>query len=310
MFLSSDNGVTWTSIDSLANKSFTTVATSPGVVLAGTGAGIYVSRDQGSTWSLSDSGLTNLSVTGFAVTGPGIFAGTNGGGVFLSTDNGATWKAMNSGLTNTGITCLEANGQNLYAGTSKGPYLSTTNGASWGSIVTGLSNSAANTLAANGSLLFVGTPNGVYLSIDNGTTWTPLNNGLPAANTNVTSMAILGSDVFAGMSGGGIFRGSLSEITGVQVSHTGVPGGYALSQNYPNPFNPTTVISYRLPEPGVVSLRVYDVLGREVATLVEGRQSVGNHEVEFNGSRFASGVYFYRLISGRFSETKKMLMLK
>jgi hypothetical protein len=100
-------------------------------------------------------------------------------------------------------------------------------------------------------------------------------------------------------------------LTGVGESRSGViPGEYGLGQNYPNPFNPTTTISYQIRSAGGVSLRVYDVLGREVATLVDGYQSAGTHAKTFDGSRLSSGVYFYRLQSGAFVNTKKMVLAK
>jgi hypothetical protein len=86
--------------------------------------------------------------------------------------------------------------------------------------------------------------------------------------------------------------------------------GFSLSQNYPNPFNPTTLIRYRLANNGAVTLRVYDILGRLVKTLVNERQSVGEHLVTFNASNLPSGVYFYHLQAGTFTETKKLTILK
>ena len=85
---------------------------------------------------------------------------------------------------------------------------------------------------------------------------------------------------------------------------------FSLSQNYPNPFNPNTVISFRLPVIGFVTLKVYDILGREVVTLVNEEKPAGEYEVEFDGSALTSGIYFYRLKAGEFSETKKMILLK
>ncbi|MBC8042101.1 MAG: T9SS type A sorting domain-containing protein [Rhizobacter sp.] len=88
------------------------------------------------------------------------------------------------------------------------------------------------------------------------------------------------------------------------------PRGFALKQNYPNPFNPSTTIAYTLANAEQVSLKVYDVLGREVATLVNSKQSAGNYRLPFNASRLASGVYFYRLTAGAQSTVKKMMLLK
>lgn len=89
---------------------------------------------------------------------------------------------------------------------------------------------------------------------------------------------------------------------------------YRLSQNYPNPFNPVTTIGYQLSGASEVSLKVFDMLGREVAALVSGKQSAGNYEVRFDASRLATGIYFYRLtatgVTGNFAETKKMVLVK
>jgi hypothetical protein len=89
-----------------------------------------------------------------------------------------------------------------------------------------------------------------------------------------------------------------------------VPDRFELKQNHPNPFNPTTQIRYSVPVKGYVSLKVYDVLGRQVATLYGGVQIAGEHSATFDGGGFASGVYFYRLSSGELVETKKMLLLR
>ncbi len=99
-------------------------------------------------------------------------------------------------------------------------------------------------------------------------------------------------------------------LSSVDRENTGVPQRLSLGQNYPNPFNPTTVIDYELPAARHVVLRVYDLLGREVATLVDGDQSAGSHSVSFNGARLASGVYLYRLLAGDHVFTKEMMLLK
>ncbi len=99
-------------------------------------------------------------------------------------------------------------------------------------------------------------------------------------------------------------------ITGInQVGNT-VPVEYALSQNYPNPFNPTTKINFALPKSGLVTMKVYDILGKEVATLVNEVKNAGSYTVDFNASSLTSGVYFYKVSVNGFSEVKKMLLLK
>lgn len=90
----------------------------------------------------------------------------------------------------------------------------------------------------------------------------------------------------------------------------GMPKEYSLSQNYPNPFNPTTVIGYQLPVTSKISLKVYDLLGQEVATLFEGVRQPGKYQATFDGSRLASGVYFCRLTANSYMETKKLLLIK
>jgi hypothetical protein len=99
-------------------------------------------------------------------------------------------------------------------------------------------------------------------------------------------------------------------VTGVSNGQNNNPSVYTLKQNYPNPFNPTTVISYGLPKAGNVKLVVYDLLGREVKTLVNEFKSAGSYDVTFDASTLASGVYFYRIESGSFTDTKKLTLIK
>ncbi len=89
-----------------------------------------------------------------------------------------------------------------------------------------------------------------------------------------------------------------------------IPAKYSLSQNYPNPFNPSTIIHYEIPNDGLVTLKIYDDLGREVKTLVNQYQSKGRYDINFNASSLASGIYFYQLHSGNYISTKKLMLLK
>lgn len=89
-----------------------------------------------------------------------------------------------------------------------------------------------------------------------------------------------------------------------------VPKNFDLTQNYPNPFNPTTTIEFSIPREANVSLKIYDVLGKEVATLVNEQRAAGTYILNWNASNFSSGLYFYRLTAGEFTETKKMFLVK
>ncbi len=89
-----------------------------------------------------------------------------------------------------------------------------------------------------------------------------------------------------------------------------MPYKYSLHQNYPNPFNPSTIIEYEIPEVSFVTVKVYDVLGNEVITLVNEEKPAGNHRIQFDGSQLSSGIYFYQLTAGTFVQNKKMILLR
>jgi len=103
--------------------------------------------------------------------------------------------------------------------------------------------------------------------------------------------------------------GPVGHITDVE-SEESLPITFELEQNYPNPFNPSTKIKYSIVALGLVTLKVYDILGKEMMTLVNKEQSTGSYEIEFNASSLPSGVYFYQLKSGSLVQTKKMVLLK
>jgi hypothetical protein len=110
---------------------------------------------------------------------------------------------------------------------------------------------------------------------------------------------------------GAIINGiSYGIIVSKENEVTGNPTEYSLSQNYPNPFNPSTKISWQVPVGSHQTLKIYDVLGNEVATLVDEYKPAGSYEVEWDASGFPSGVYFYQLKAGSFVETKKMILLR
>ena len=165
------------------------------------------------------------------------------------------------------------------------------------------SNVLANTL-------FAASEEGILRSVDFGATWAPYNNALPT--THLTSLLIgpFSDTMFVSTTTHGVLK-VWNYLTGVTETHM-LPGKIGLLQNYPNPFNPSTKIQFTIPEGtyGRTSLRVYDLLGREVATLVNEEMRPGTYERTLDAAGLASGIYFYRLQSGGFVETKKLAVVR
>ena len=104
--------------------------------------------------------------------------------------------------------------------------------------------------------------------------------------------------------------GNILIVSDVEENHSNVPDNFILHQNFPNPFNPSTTISWQSPVSSWQTLKVYDILGNEVATLVNEEKPAGNYEVNFDASGLTSGIYFYQLKVGKFVQTKKMILLR
>lgn len=199
----------------------------------------------------------------------------------------------------------EAGDTSLFAGTqSSGVFLSTNKGISLRAIIVS-PNEAGNIN------MFAGTAGGgVFLSTNKGKSWTTVNSGL--TNTTINALIISDPYLFAA-TGDGIWRRLLSETTttaSVQINTDNRNGVFGLEQNYPNPFNSSTKISYQVPTTENVTLKVYDILGNEVSTLVNEKKLAGIYEVEFNGQGLTAGTYFYNLRAGTSAEIKKMILKK
>jgi len=311
IYISTDDGTNW-NITALTVEyilGFTTIGTN--LFAASKYNGVYLSTDNGTNWNFVNSGLTNTEIRAIYAKGSDLFVGTRGDGVFISTNNGSSWTAINSGLTMKYIYSLVSIGSNLFAGTwNAGVFRTTNNGINWTTANTGLPSSPIYALAASGSNLFAGTyGSGIYLSTNNGDNWSEVNNGLTALSIN--SLAICGSYLYAGGDASGVWRRPLSEmITGIEDEINSLPENISLEQNFPNPFNPSTSIQYAISSRQFVSLKVYDVLGNEVLTLLNEYKPAGKYQTEFNAASLPSGIYFYQLKSGSFIETKKMVLLK
>ncbi len=157
----------------------------------------------------------------------------------------------------------------------------------------------------NNNVKWIGTYEG--FAIFNDTTWQVF------PYTFISDVVNFTKDKYGNMwicGGVGLYVYNPNGVVGVENISSSVPDKFKLHQNYPNPFNPRTVVSFSLPVAGDVSLKVYDVRRREVQTLVNERMSAGTYEAAIDGSGLTSGVYFYKLTTGNFSETKKMILIK
>jgi hypothetical protein len=306
VYLSTNNGSSWfrTSLDFVSVSSITITNST---VLAADYDGVYLSTNNGLNWSKKI--INNLNVHSLTSNEHGVFAGTSWG-VYYSSDNGQTWAV--TPLDSIDIWVVYACGSNIIAGTSiNGVFVSNDNGQTWTN--TSLNYQDIFSVTAVGSNIFVGTwLQGVYLSTDNGLHWNQKNEGL--GNLNILALQIFGGYIYAGSFQGCIWRRPLSELIGINKIGSEVPKEFLLYQNYPNPFNPVTKIKFDIPPSkgarGMTSIIIYDILGREVATLVNEQFNQGTYEVEWDGSNYPSGVYFYKLDAGEFTDTKKMILIK
>ncbi len=242
----------------------------------------------------------------------------NGSNVFAGTDRGifklvdTTWIEKNNGLPNTISYTLSFSDGYLYTGgglLNSNVYISSNNGDNWNLSLTVASATSILTIASN---IFVATyGDGVWRSTNYGNNWSQINNGLSISAYKIFSIAKNNQDLFVGTETSGVWKRPLSQIvTEVGENENIQPAYFSLGQNYPNPFNPSTKIIWQSPVGSRQTLKVYDVLGNEVTTLVDEYRDAGRYEVEFDASGLSSGVYFYKLTSGSFTETKKMLILK
>ncbi len=286
---------------------------SSGHIFAGTiGGGLFRSTDNGGTWTQMNVGLTSQVVNTLAINLSGhVFAGTLFGGVYRSTNNGDSWTQINTGLTNTSILSLMTFGSQIFTGTNgDGVFRSTNNGDTWTSVSIGMTNSFVRSLAVSPQgQLFAGTiGSGVFRSNDNGGNWSPINSGL--TSLEVRSLVVTGSGfVFVGTYGGGIFR-SVQSVTKVRDFLAATPKEFFLRQNYPNPFNPVTRFDVGVPSFGLVTVKIFDLLGREVTTLVNEELKPGIYNMKWDAGGMPSGAYFYTLYANGQVETRKMVLLR
>lgn len=234
---------------------------------------IYKTTNSGSSWQ---EVYTSSSITFF---GNAVFMNTNwyisySGGVFRSTNSGLTWILQQAPNNNVMAIAFITEGSGFYCGGQNSLYRTTNFGASWQFIVT-------DSVTSFYDIQFPTISTG-YLCGTNGV-------------------------IFKTTNGGGVL--------GVNQSGNGIPGNFLLYQNYPNPFNPETKIRFAISsnvkgETSNVKLIIYDFLGREIVTLVNQNLQPGIYEADWDAANFSSGIYYYKIMSGDFTQTKKMVLIK
>jgi photosystem II stability/assembly factor-like uncharacterized protein len=310
-----DGGVTWTpttatgSTTELNKVVFANVNTGFAFGTAGQG---HKTTDGGVTWSPLTTGMGTSVIYGadFTDANTGWVVGATGK-VFKTTDGGANFSAQTSNYTGTLYTISMLNSNTGWISGASGRVRRTTDaGVTWDTAdvpFTGTCYSVHFTDADNG--MVTSTVGTVYRTRDGGETW-EVNN--TSASTLYSVYMTNSNRAFIVGTTAGVWQYQ-ETVTGNEITFTNnVPERYFLDQNYPNPFNPTTTIKFGLPREGAVSLKIYDMAGREVANIINNeRMNAGIVSYNFNGSALASGVYFYTLVvDNDLIATKKMVLVK
>jgi photosystem II stability/assembly factor-like uncharacterized protein len=329
---STDYGMTWDVVLpnlTIDGESMVFDPQRPDTMFAGnlSDASIYRSINRGETWTwMGDAGGGLCTLIIRPDSSNILYAGTGGGKISKSTDYGATWRLVHSSgaIEIPKIVIDPSDPLTAYATSFSGPdstngLLKTTDGGEHWQLMflRGLALWALDVSPTNPNVIYsavfsqIGAS--VYRTTNAGAVWDTLNAGYPpgGASWNLKVSLDDPGTVWLALTIGtssGIY--SWVPMLDVPWGNPEAPMGFSLEQNYPNPFNPTTSIEFRVASLAPVSLRVFDVLGGEVRTLVNETMKPGTHGITFDATGLSSGVYFYRLHAGSFVETKKMILTR
>lgn len=320
IYKTSNGGSTWTQVYTLSGgfiNALQMISSSEGYGVGDPVGGkwtIVKTTDGGNTWVRmatepsvlnTDAGWNNS----LSIDGSNIWFGTNGTKVYHSTDLGLTWTfGVTTGTSNSYALHFNNITTGLIGGSAM--LMSTNGGTSYSGVTAPGTIGNINGIGGDGTDWWaIRADANIYRSTDGAVSWTNAFN-LPGTVFNDIDLET-GSGCPKGWAVGnnGIIA-KMSLISGIFSTTNEIPFGYNLMQNFPNPFNPATNINFSLPKSGLVTLKVYDMVGQEVAVLVNEVKTAGNYIVGFNASNLPSGAYFYRLESGKIFETKKMLLIK
>jgi hypothetical protein len=280
----------WTSIG-LQNMYISSLAMNGGMLFAGSGSGIYRSPNSGGTWTSvgTNNGLVTNFILSLGTIGTTLFAGTEGFGVSYSANNGGSWIAT---LPNYFVYALTTLGTTVFAATHNGIFRSIDNGVTWTDASIGLLDKEVNCLAVSGTAIIAGTNRGlIFRSVDNGRNWTLENKGLPYYNYSVRSLVAIGSTLFAGTSGGGVFKANIGNTSSVSV-RTSAPLPATVGISFaPHPVLDRTRLTLDIPKASSVEVRIFDALGRLLQQRALGELSAGAHDIEQDLHTLPNGTY-------------------
>lgn len=252
-----------------------------------------------------------------------IYCGTDDANVWVTTSGGINWTKIINGLPYRWVTRVTVHPTHAnicyvtlsgYKVDSTGAHVfKTTNyGAVWNSISSNLPDAPANDILVDPAFLntlYLATDVGVMISTNDGVSWSAYGQGI-TSNVPCHDLTLNNNSrkLVVWTHGRSAYMTNLEPV-GISVISE-VAEDYRLNQNYPNPFNPDTRIRFSVPADGKVTLKVFDITGGLTAELLNTEKKKGTYEVSFNGSNFSSGVYFYRITAGNFTQTKKMMLIK
>ncbi|HRJ04413.1 MAG TPA: T9SS type A sorting domain-containing protein [Ignavibacteria bacterium] len=282
---------------------------------------VFKSTNWGENWSPISTG-TSGSIREMAISrsNPSTMYVSTGLPIYKSLDGGNTFISVTTGLQNRIITSIHIHPDSsntvliTYAGFGAGKVYKTTNGgSSWQNISGNLPDTQTNDLLIYypgyaSSIYFAATDVGVFYTNDYGTEWIELADSLPNTAALNFDYHLSSNMIRVATHGRGVWE--LGNPIGIINYSSEIPVNFSLNQNYPNPFNPMTFIKYDILKEGFVKLAVYDILGRELKSIISQNQKAGTYTVQFDGSNLSSGVYFYKLQAKGFTETKKMMITK
>lgn len=272
---------------------------------------LWRTADGGSSWDSTGMFLAPVGAehgwnNSIFVSGNDVYMGTNSARVYYSGSGGTNFTAQLTGAEiNTYAIWFNSASVGLAGGTTM--LLTTNGGTTWGTIPAPGTSPISGIIGSGNNWWYVRQDNAINFSNNNGSSWSTQYTAPAGAFTHI-SKSRTGNSAWAVRTVGGICKND--NLVGVVNVTTELPSGYQLSQNYPNPFNPSTTINFSIPENSFVKLRVFDMLGREVESLVNEQLSAGSYLFDFNAENLNSGIYFYSIEAGSFIDTKKMILVK